>query len=75
MIILKFKTKNNSLTVQILLQSTKSNHFPLRGNVGQLRKRKRVLCLSIYVFSLQVEQLKIVKYVICGGFVSVRIRI
>ena len=40
-----FKTKNNLLTVHIF-QSTKSPHFAPRGKVGQLGKRKRVLCLS-----------------------------
>ena len=29
--------------------STKSPHFPLRGKVSQLSKRKRVLCWSIYI--------------------------
>ena len=44
MIILKLK--NNSMTVQCtnFVQSTKSPHFPLKGKVDQLRKRKRVLC-------------------------------
>ena len=46
-----FKTKNNLLTVHIF-QSTKSPHFAPRGKVGQLGKRKRVLCLSIYIISL-----------------------
>ena len=32
-------------------KSTKSPHFPLRGKVGQPKKRKRVLCLSIYIIS------------------------
>ena len=32
-------------------QFTKSLHFPLAGEVGQLRKRKRVLCWFIYVIS------------------------
>ena len=42
-----FKTNNlNNLL-------TKSPHFPLRGQVGQLSKRKRVLCLSIYINSLR----------------------
>ena len=48
------KTKNNSMTLQIFLKSTKSPHFPLRGNVGQLSERKRVLCWSIYVHTLLV---------------------
>ena len=39
------------------LQSTKSSHFPLRGKVGQLSKRKRVLCWSIYFISLLVKVL------------------
>ena len=46
------KTSNNTLTVQNVQKSTKSPHFPLRGSVGQLRKRKRVFCWSIYLFSL-----------------------
>ena len=52
MIFSKLKKKNNSLIVHIFSQSTKSHHFLLRGKVGQLRKRKRVLCLSIYIISL-----------------------
>ena len=44
--------KTNSLTAQIFFQSTKSTHFPLRGKVGQLSKRKRVLCWSIFIISL-----------------------
>ena len=31
------------------LYSAKSLHFPLRGKVGQLIKKKRVLCWSIYI--------------------------
>ena len=31
------------------LQSTKSPHFLLRGEVGQLSKKRRVLCWSIYL--------------------------
>ena len=37
------------MTLQIFFQSTKSHHFPLRGKVGQLSKRKRALCWSIYI--------------------------
>ena len=33
-------------------KSTKPPHFPLRGQVGQISKRKRVLCWSIYSISL-----------------------
>ena len=36
------------MNVQFCFQSTKSPHFPLRGKVGQLRKRKRVLYWPIY---------------------------
>ena len=32
-----------------LLNPTKSPHFPLRGKVDQFRKRKSVLCWSIYL--------------------------
>ena len=44
-----FKTENlsNSLTVTNFLQSTKLPHYSLRGNIGQLSERKRVLCWSI----------------------------
>ena len=34
------------------LSSTKSDNFPLRGKVGQLSKKKRVLCWSNYIISL-----------------------
>ena len=44
----KTNNKNYFLTVQFLLQSSKSPHFPLRGKVGQLSERRRVLCWSIY---------------------------
>ena len=37
---------------ETFLLSTKSLHFPHRGKVGQLSKRKRMLCWSIYVISL-----------------------
>ena len=50
---LKTKNKTISLTVCTnFLHSTKSSHFPLTGKVGQLSKQKRVLCWSIYNFSL-----------------------
>ena len=39
------------------LQSTKSPHFPLLAKVGQLIKRKRVLCWSIYIISLCLPSL------------------
>ena len=46
-------TKNISFTVQFFA-STKSPHVPLRGKVGQLRKRTRVFCLSIYIICVCV---------------------
>ena len=55
MIFLKTEKKNNLLTIQILFQSTKSPHFPRRGKVGQLRKKKRVLGWSIYINSLCLQ--------------------
>ena len=48
-----FLTKKSSfIDCKNILQSTKSSHFPLKGKVGQLSKRKRVLSLSIYIISL-----------------------
>ena len=32
------------------------SHFPLRGKVGQLSKKRWVLCWSIYIISLWVRQ-------------------
>ena len=49
MIFKKTQTKNKSLAVQIVFKSPNSPHFPLRGKVGQLRKRKRVHCWSISI--------------------------
>ena len=37
---------------KFFLQSTKSPHFPCSGKIGQLIKKKRVLCWSIYIISL-----------------------
>ena len=34
--------------------STKSTHFPLRGKVGQLCKKKRVLCWTINIINLMI---------------------
>ena len=49
---MKQKTKNNSLNVQFF-PIYKMTPFPLRGKIGQLRKRKRVLCCwSIFMISL-----------------------
>ena len=48
MIVLKLKTK---IIKQICYKSTKSPHCPLKGKVGQLCKRKRVLCWSIYIIA------------------------
>ena len=47
-------TLKNSLTYpyNFFFQSTKSPHLPLRGKVGQLRRRKRVLCWSIYIITV-----------------------
>ena len=43
------------MNVQFCFQSTKSPHFPLRGKVGQLRKRKRVLYWPIYtIYSISL---------------------
>ena len=33
---------------------TKSPHFPIRGKLGQLNKRKIVIWWSIYIFSLLI---------------------
>ena len=44
-----------SLTVQNFYNIQKSPHFLLRGKVGQLSKRKRVLCMSIDINSLCIE--------------------
>ena len=48
MIVLKLKTK---IIKQICYKSTKSPHCPLKGKVGQLSRRKRVLCWSIYIIA------------------------
>ena len=40
------------IDLPIFFQSTKSPHLPLRGKVGQLRRRKRVLCWSIYIITV-----------------------
>ena len=48
----KIKTNNNLLTLQMFFNLQKSPHFPFKGKVGQLSKRKRVLCGSINNFSL-----------------------
>ena len=45
------------------LQSTKSPHFPLRGKVAQLCKKKRVLCWSI---SLLVCVVVVEWQILCG---------
>ena len=42
------KTKNK--TKNSFLQFTKSPHFPLIRKVGQLSKRKSVLCWSMYIY-------------------------
>ena len=42
--------KVGTFCLHFLAQSTKSPLFPI--NVGQLRKRKRVLCWSIYIIGL-----------------------
>ena len=52
MIFSKLKTKNNNIDCTNFLYTTKAPLFPLRGNVGQLRKGKRVLCWSINIISL-----------------------
>ena len=52
MIFFKTENKNILLTVQKFLSSTKSPHFPFRGKIGQLSKRKRELCWSFYVTSI-----------------------
>ena len=54
------KTKNKTkihwlYSVQIFIlsvQTTKSPHIPLSGKVGQISKRTRVLCWSIYIISV-----------------------
>ena len=46
------KTKNSLLTVQIFFSLQYPPHFPLKGNVGQLKKRKRVLCWSIFFYTV-----------------------
>ena len=53
---LKRKTKTNLLTVQIFfnLQNPPPPHFPLRGKVDQLCKKRRVLCWSISIISLLI---------------------
>ena len=50
--------KVGTFCLHFLAQSTKSPLFPI--NVGQLRKRKRVLCWSIYiiVYALNILQKK-----------------
>ena len=49
----KLRTKFNSSTLYThFLQSTKSPHFTLRGQIGLLSKKKRVLCWVIYIISL-----------------------
>ena len=47
----KLNTNNNLLTLQIFFNLQKSPHFPFNGKVGQLSKRKRVLCGSINIFT------------------------
>ena len=49
---LKFKDFKKIINCTKYFQSTKSPHILLRGKVGQLIKRKRVLCWSIYFISL-----------------------
>ena len=51
---MNFLPKNKKIFVDFtnFLYTTKLTHFPLRGKVGQLSKRKRVLCWSIYIISL-----------------------
>ena len=53
-IFLKTENKNNILTVKMFSNLQQSPHFLLRGKVGQPSKRKRALCWSIYIISLQL---------------------
>ena len=48
---LKLKTKTKKLWTVHFFPYTKSFHFPLIGKFGQLSKRKRVLCWSIYIIT------------------------
>ena len=52
MIFLKTESKKQFIGCTNFLQSKKLPHFRLRGKVGQLSERKRVLCWSIYIISL-----------------------
>ena len=47
-----FKNKTKLIDCPNVLQSKKLPMFPLREKVGQLSKKKIVLCWSIFVISL-----------------------
>ena len=51
---LKFYDNKNSLTVHIFFNLQNQPHFPPQGKVSQLRKRKSVLCWSIYILLVYV---------------------
>ena len=48
----KIKYKTNTLTLQIFLNLQTPPYNPIKGEVGQLSKKKRVLCWFIYIISL-----------------------
>ena len=52
----KLKTEKKYIDYTTFFLNTKSHQcqFTLRGKVGQLRKRKRVLCLSILLVYMTV---------------------
>ena len=59
---LKTKLKNNLLTIEIFIQSTKSSHFSLKEKVGQLIVRARECFDGLSIFLVYGSSFGCVEY-------------